>query len=82
MSCTDIGDVNQDQSLDLLLTHLTGETNTLYLNDGTGWFEDQSSNAKLAFPSLPFTGFGTAFFDYDNDGWLDVLALNGHVSTI
>ncbi len=78
----DAADFDNDGDEDLFMTHLRNETNTLYLNDGTGWFEDQSSNAKLAFPSLPFTGFGTAFFDYDNDGWLDVLALNGHVSTI
>ena len=78
----DAADFDNDGDEDLFMTHLSNETNTLYLNDGTGWFEDQSSSTKLALPSLPFTGFGTAFFDYDNDGWLDVLALNGHVVTI
>ncbi len=78
----DTADFDNDGDEDLFMTHLQNETNTLYLNDGTGWFEDQSAGARLAVPSLPFTGFGTAFLDYDNDGWLDVIALNGHVSTI
>ena len=78
----DAADFDNDGDEDLFMTPLQKETNILYLNDGTGRFEDQSSNTKLAVPSVPFTGFGTAFFDYDNDGWLDVLALTGHVSTI
>ncbi len=78
----DTADFDNDGDEDLFMTHLQNETNTLYLNDGTGWFEDKSADTRLAVPSLPFTGFGTAFLDYDNDGWLDVLALNGHVSTI
>ena len=78
----DAADFDNDGDEDLFMTHLLNETNTLYRNDGTGWFEDQSSGTRLAPPSVPFTGFGTAFLDYDNDGWLDVLALNGHVSTL
>ena len=78
----DAADFDNDGDEDLFMTHLLNETNTLYRNDGTGWFEDQSSDTRLAPPSFPYTGFGTAFLDYDNDGWLDVLALNGHVSTL
>ncbi len=78
----DAADFDNDGDEDLFMTHLLNETNTLYRNDGSGWFEDQSSGTQLAPPSVPFTGFGTAFLDYDNDGWLDVLALNGHVSTL
>ena len=78
----DAADFDNDGDEDLFMTHLLNETNTLYRNDGNGWFEDQSSGTQLAPPSVPYTGFGTAFLDYDNDGWLDVLALNGHVSTL
>ena len=78
----DAADFDNDGDEDLFMTHLQKETNTLYLNDGTGWFEDRSSSTKLAIPSVPFTGYGTAFLDYDNDGWLDVLALNGHVAAL
>ncbi len=78
----DAADFDNDGDEDLFMTHLQKETNTLYLNDGTGWFEDQSSSTRLASPSVPFTGYGTAFLDYDNDGWLDVMALNGHVATL
>ena len=78
----DAADFDNDGDEDLFMTHLLNETNTLYRNDGTGWFEDQSAGTRLAPPSVPYTGFGTAFLDYDNDGWLDVLALNGHVSTL
>ena len=78
----DTADFDNDGDEDLFMTHLRNETNTLYLNDGDGWFEDQSAKTRLAIPSLPFTGFGTAFLDYDNNGWLDVLSLNGHVSTL
>ncbi len=78
----DAADIDNDGDEDLFMTHLRNETNTLYRNDGSGWFEDQSSGTRLAPPSVPFTGFGTGFLDYDNDGWLDVLALNGHVSNL
>jgi hypothetical protein len=50
------------------------------VNDGTGTFEDRSARAGLRLPSLPYTGFGAAWFDIDNDGWLDVLTVNGAVT--
>jgi hypothetical protein len=78
----DAGDFDNDGDDDVFITHLTGEKNTLYVNDSKGWFEDQSYKSGLAVPSLPYTGFGTAFLDYDNDGWLDILAVNGEVKTI
>ncbi|HYO16304.1 MAG TPA: CRTAC1 family protein [Thermoanaerobaculia bacterium] len=73
------GDMDGDGDDDLFLTHLTGEKNTLYVNLGDGLFEDRTAAAGLAAPSLPFTGFGTLWLDYDNDGWLDLLAANGAV---
>jgi hypothetical protein len=50
------------------------------VNDGTGVFEEQSARLGIRGPSLPFTGFGAAWFDVDNDGWLDLLAVNGDVN--
>src|SRR5207244_1520953 len=53
--------------------------NFLYHNDGKGSFTDVSYAAKVAAASLPYVGWGTWFFDYDNDGWPDLLVVNGHV---
>ena len=78
----DAGDLDNDGDEDLFMTHLIRETNTLYLNNGRGWFEDQTFESELGVASMPYTGFGTAFLDYDNDGWLDILALHGEVATI
>jgi enediyne biosynthesis protein E4 len=75
----DAGDFDNDGDEDLFVTNLVGETNTLYVNNGSGLFEDRTAAAGLAVPSLPYTGFGTAWFDFDNDGWLDLLVANGAV---
>ena len=76
----DAGDFDNDGDEDLFMTHLTTETNTLYVNNGTGLFEDRSALSGLGPPSRMSTGFGTAWIDFDNDGWLDVLTVNGRVS--
>jgi hypothetical protein len=55
------------------------EGSNLYVNDGTGMFEDRSTSSGLGPSSLAFTGFGTAWFDFDNDGRLDILTVNGKV---
>ncbi len=73
------GDLDNDGDLDLFLTHLTRETNTLYVNEAPGSFEDRSLESGLGAPSLPYTGFGGGFLDWDNDGLLDVLVVNGAV---
>jgi len=78
----DAADFDGDGDDDLFLTHLSGETNTLYLNDGSGVFEDRSVETRLASASRQFTGFGTGWFDYDNDGWLDLIVANGAVKKI
>ena len=75
----DAGDLDGDGDEDLFVTHLMGETNTLYTNDGTGLFGDRSAAIGLGPPSLPSTGFGTTWIDIDNDGWLDNLVVNGAV---
>lgn len=51
----------------------------LFRNDGNWNFTDASYSAKVAVPSLPWVGWGTAFFDADNSGWLDLIAATGHV---
>jgi len=76
------GDFNGDGSEDLFMTHIDRETNTLFLNDGTGLFEDQSQESGLGMSSWQYTGFGTALIDYDNDGWLDLYIANGAVVLI
>ena len=78
----DAGDFDADGDDDLFMTHLVAETNTLYINDGAGLFEDRSAMVGLGVPSLAYTGFGTAWFDFDNDGWLDLLVANGAVRTL
>ena len=78
----DAGDFDGDGDDDLFVSHLVAQTNTVYVNDGTGLFEDQSVRTGLGPPSLPYTGFGAAWFDYDNDGWLDVMVVNGAVDLL
>ena len=77
----DAADFDGDGDEDLFMTHLEGETNTIYVNDGNGWFEDRSLATDLGAASKPFTAFGTAWLDYDNDGWLDLLVANGGVNS-
>lgn len=72
-------DLNQDGLMDLFLTHLRGETNTLYRQVSAGVFADQTSAAGLGPPSLNMTGFGTAALDIDLDGFADLLVANGKV---
>ncbi|MEO6746748.1 MAG: CRTAC1 family protein [Caldimonas sp.] len=78
----DVGDFDNNGTEDIFMTHLTREKSTMFVNRGEGYFEDRSVEVGVAVPSIPFTGFGTAFLDYDNDGWLDVVAANGAVKLI
>jgi enediyne biosynthesis protein E4 len=78
----DAGDFDNDGDEDIFITEQTGEGHNLYVNDGHGRFEDQSARSGLASASLGYTGFGAAWFDIDNDGWLDLLTVNGAVQTI
>ncbi len=78
----DAGDFDGNGTDDIFITHLMDETNTLYVNLGQGLFEDRTREAGLGMPGRRFTGFGTFFFDYDNDGWLDLFVANGAVQLL
>ena len=78
----DAGDFDNDGDFDLFMTHLPNEGNNLYENDGSAFFEDASIRTGLGPASHGRTGFGTAWFDMDNDGWLDLLAVNGAIEAI
>ena len=73
------GDYAHNGLIDLFNTTFSDDYKPLYRNDGDGNFTDISYQAGIAEPTIPFLGWGTAFFDYDNDGWLDLLMVNGHV---
>jgi len=75
----DAGDFDGDGDEDLIMTHLMEETHTFYANLSSGLFEDRTIQVGLTATTGRYTGFGTAWFDYDNDGWLDVLIVNGAV---
>ena len=74
-----VGDYDHDGKLDLFMTNFDDDYNTLYHNNGKLSFTDVSYAAKVAAVSLPYVGWGTKFFDYDNDGWVDLFVANGHV---
>ncbi len=78
----DAGDFDNDGAEDLFMTQLPSEGNNLYRNLGSGLFEDVSIASGLGPMSLGHTGFGTAWFDFDNDGWLDLVAANGAIEAI
>ncbi len=76
------GDFDLDGDEDLFVTNIVGETFVLYVNDGHAGFEDARTRTGLGPPTAAFTGFGTDWFDYDNDGRLDLFAANGAVNVI
>ena len=75
-------DFNGDGLVDLFMTHLQHQTNTLYVNLGDGLWEDATRSSGLGRPSFAYTGFGAAVLDYDRDGELDIAVANGAVKRI
>ena len=73
------GDYDNDGDLDLYMTHFSDDVNTLYQNQGDGNFVDFTAATGLGGEVRPYLGWSTGFFDYDNDGWLDLFAVNGHI---
>jgi hypothetical protein len=73
------GDYRNNGLIDIYNTVFSDDYNPLYRNDGDANFTDISYQIGIAEPTIPFLGWGTAFFDYDNDGWKDIIIANGHV---
>ena len=73
------GDYDHNGRLSMFVTEFADQPNTLYRNQGPHGFEDMAMQSRLGQASLPLVGWGTAFFDMDNDGWLDLFVVNGHV---
>lgn len=73
-----IADYNGDGRLDIFRTNFSDDTSTLYSNNGDGTFADVTYKAGLGLYTQ-YLGWGTMFLDIDNDGWPDLLVINGHV---
>ena len=73
-----VGDFNRDGLLDIVKTNFAGDTDSLYQNLGDGSFEDHTYLSGLGV-NTRYLGWGVAFMDLDNDGWLDIFISNGHV---
>ncbi len=74
-----VGDYRNNGLLDLLVTDFSDDYKALYRNDGDASFTEIANEAGLAQIPVPFVGWGDGFIDYDNDGWKDVMMINGHV---
>jgi len=76
------GDFTLDGHEDLFVTNIVGETYAVYVNDGHAVFEDARARTGVAALTSRYTGFGTDWFDYDNDGLLDLFVANGAVNIV
>ena len=76
---TCFGDYDNDGYLDLIVTNYQDQVNTLYHNDGNGFFSDVSYTSQTGPISYSVVGWGTSFIDYDNDSLLDIFVANGHL---
>ncbi|WP_263355061.1 CRTAC1 family protein [Acidicapsa acidisoli] len=74
-----VGDYENDGLLDLVVTDFSDDYKVLYHNDGNATFSDVSYDVGVAQDSIPFLGWGVGFLDYDNDGWKDIMMVNGHI---
>jgi enediyne biosynthesis protein E4 len=77
--CLSFGDYDNDGMLDLYISDFQEAGDHLWHNEGHGSFNEVSQQAGITTPTRPFLSFGGGFFDYDNDGWLDLIIANGHV---
>jgi hypothetical protein len=73
------GDYENNGRIDFFITDFGDDYKVLYHNDGDANFTDVSYKAGVAQTTIPFVGWGDGFIDYDNDGWLDLFMVNGHV---
>jgi enediyne biosynthesis protein E4 len=77
--CMSLGDYDNDGQLDLYVSDFQLASDHLWHNDGKGFFQEVSETAGIREPTRNVLSFGGGFFDYDNDGWLDLFIANGHV---
>jgi len=75
-------DLGNDLDWDFIMTHLETESNTLYVNNGSGYFMDQSNVSQMVSLSKPYTAFGVGWLDVNNDDLDDLIIINGAVNTI
>jgi hypothetical protein len=75
----DFGDIDHDGNLDIIVTEFTEQSDLLFWNQAPHGFSEISWSSHIAEPSYPLVGWGTKFFDMDNQGWLDIFVANGHV---
>jgi hypothetical protein len=73
-----VGDFDRNGTMDVFKTNFAGDTSTLYANTGLGFCEDRTFAAGIGV-NTRWLGWGTSFVDLDNDGWLDIFLVNGHV---
>jgi hypothetical protein len=73
------GDYENNGLIDFFITDFGDDYKVLFHNDGDASFTDVSYKAGVAQTTIPFVGWGDGFMDYDNDGWLDLFMVNGHV---
>jgi len=73
-----VGDFDRNGTMDVFKTNFAGDTSTLYVNSGDGYCEDRTFASGIGI-NTRWLGWGTAFVDLDNDGWLDLFLVNGHV---
>ncbi len=76
---TDAADYDGNGWMDLYVTHLNFELDRLYRNNGDDTFDDATDRSQIGGQIILFSGFGTRFFDYDNDGRVDLFVANGHI---
>jgi hypothetical protein len=74
-----VGDYLHTGRPSLLVTTFASDNSPLYRNDGKWDFQDVSYPSGIGLPSVPWVKWGVAFVDLDNDGWLDLITVNGHV---
>lgn len=77
--CISLGDYDNDGRLDLYISDFQRSSDHLWHNEGKGLFDEVSDQAGITRPTRDVLSFGGGFFDYDNDGWLDLFIANGHV---
>jgi hypothetical protein len=75
----DFADYDNDGWPDIIVTNLSGQRYAVYHNERDGTFSYATSNTGIGRITFPYSGWGVKFFDYDNDGWKDLIVAQGHV---